>query len=165
LESLGILGPNLLFHIVNFLVLLVLLNRFAYRPILKIFAERQERIREGLAEAEKVREAAAAERARMEAALAEERRQSQERLREAVAQSEQAAMARLAAANSEAERILADAGSQADAMRQQALAGLQQDVADLALLAASKVLGEALDERRHRELVERFLRDQLGEIA
>jgi F-type H+-transporting ATPase subunit b len=166
LEKLGILGPNLLFQIVNFLIILFLLNRYLYQPILKkTFAERQARISEGLAEADRVREAAAAERAKLEAQLAEERRTSQDRLREAVARSEDAARNRLAEANAEADRILAGAKAEAEDLRRQALTGLHGEIADLALLAASKVLQEGLDEPRHRALVDRFLKEQLGEIA
>jgi F-type H+-transporting ATPase subunit b len=162
---LGINIPFLVFHILHFLLVLWLLNRLAYQPILNLFEQRRERIREGLAEAERVREEAAAERSRLEAQIAEERRTSQERLREAVARSEEAAGRRLAEANAEAEQILARARQEAEQARGQALAGLHNDVADLAMLAAGKVLREGLDEARHRALIDRFLREELGGVS
>ncbi len=165
MEKLGILLPNLLFNVINFFIMLWLLNRFLYQPIMKLFNERRERIREGLAEADRVREAAAAERATLEAQIAEERRTSQERLREAVARSEEAAKRRLEEANAQADQILAQARTEAEQTRQQALVGLQGNIADLALAAAGKVLGEGIDESRHRSLVDRFLSEQLGGLA
>lgn len=165
LKSLGILGPNLLFHILNFLVMLWILNRFLYRPILNLFEERRTRISEGLAQSEKVREEAAAERERLLEQLAEERRVSQERLRETVQKSEAAAERRREEARAQAEEILAQANAEADERRRDALVGLHGEIADLALLAAAKVLQEGLDEPRHRALIQRFLEDELGELA
>jgi F-type H+-transporting ATPase subunit b len=165
LSELGIAPNFLIFHITNFLVVLVLLRFLLYQPILGMFERRSERIREGLAEAERVREDAAAERARLEAQLNEERRASQERLREAVARSEEAAEKRLAGANAEAEELLAKARADAEQIRQQALAGLQPEIADLTMRAAAKVLQAEMDRQRHRELIDRFLREELGELA
>lgn len=161
----GINLPLLVWQIVNFLIVLWILNRLLYRPIQNIFEQRRERIAAGLAEAERVREEAASERARLESQLAEERRTSQERLREAVAKSEEAAKRRLEEANAEAERIVGEARREAEQARAQALVGMQGQVADLALLAAAKVLGEGIDESRHRALVDRFLNEQLGGLA
>lgn len=161
----GINLPLLVWQIVNFLIVLWILNRLLYRPIQNIFEQRRERIATGLAEAERVREEAASERARLESQLAEERRTSQERLREAVAKSEEAAKRRLEEANAEAERIVGEARREAEQARAQALVGMQGQVADLALLAAAKVLGEGIDESRHRALVDRFLNEQLGGLA
>ena len=163
--KLGILLPNLIWHTANILIMVWLLNRLLYQPIMNLFAERRARIAEGLAEADRVREAAAAERAQLEAQIAEERRTSQERLREAVARSEEAAKRRLEEANAQAEEILAKARIEAEQTRHEALAGLQGQVADLALAAAAKVLREGIDEAKHRTLVDRFLTEQLGGLA
>jgi len=165
MAGLGINLSLLVFQIVNFLIVLWLLRVFLYQPVTRMFAARRERIQAGLAEAQRVREEAAAERAQFEGQLAEERRTSQERLRDAVARSEEAARRRLDEANAEAEQILTRARAEAEQVRAQALAGLHDQIADLALLAAGKALGEGLDEARHRQLIARFLKDSLGELA
>lgn len=165
MEKLGILLPNLIWYTVNFVFMLWILNRLLYKPILGMLAERQERIRSGLEEAEGVREQAAAERARLEAQIDEERRTSQERLRDAVSRSEEAAKRRLEEANTEAESIVVRARAEAEQIRGQALSGLQTEIADLTVRAASKVLESEVDEARHRQLIQRFLSDQLGELA
>jgi len=165
LSDLGILWPNLLWHIVNFLVMLFLLSRLVYSPVLQLFAKRRERIRVGLAEAERVREEAAQQRSRLEAQIADERRQGQERVRKAVEQSEAAANRRRAEAEAEADGILARARAEAEEVRREALAGLQGEIADLTVRAASKVLESEIDEGRHRALIERFISDELGAMA
>lgn len=165
MKPLGILPWNLAVQILHFLLLMYLLNLLVYKPILRMLEQRKERIRQALEEATRVKDEAAAERARLEAQIGDERRTSQERLREAVARSEEAAERRLGEAKQEAEKILAAARAEAEQTRAQALSGLQGQMADLALAAAAKVLGEGIDENKHRSLVDRFLKEQLGELA
>ena len=165
MEKLGINLNLLLVQIVHFLLLLFILNKLLYKPIFDLFDRRKQRIADGLAEADRVRAEAATERATLEAQIAEERRTSQERLRTAVAQSEEAAKNRLAEAQAEADKLIADARTEAEHTRQQALSGLQSQVADLAMSATAKVLGEAVDEPKHRALIDRFLKTELGELA
>jgi F-type H+-transporting ATPase subunit b len=165
LENLGINGPLLLLQIVHFIIVLFLLNRLLYKPILGVFERRKQRIADGLAEAEKVRVEASAERERLEAQLATERRESQSRLQQAVSASEEAAKRRLDEANAEAADLLTKARAEAEQTRANALSGLQSEIADLALAAASKVLGSAIDEKQHRGLVDGFLQKELGDLA
>jgi len=54
LNSVGILGCNLAWQIAAFLVLILLLRRFAYKPILKMLEERRRQIAQGLADSEKI---------------------------------------------------------------------------------------------------------------
>lgn len=165
MEKLGINGPLLGLQILHFILLLILLRMLLYKPILNMLHKRTEQIRTSLAEADKVRQQAATERAALEAQIAEERRSSQDRLRQAVARGEEAAERRLSEANAEAEQLLLRARTEAEQTRAQALAGMQNDIAELALLAAGKVLGEAIDGPKHRQLVEGFLSQKLGDLA
>lgn len=165
MEKLGINGPLLGLQIVHFILLLILLRMLLFRPILNYMQKRTDQIQSSLAEADKVRQQAATERAALEAQMAEERRSGQDRLRQAVARGEEAAERRLAEANSEAEQLLARARAEAEQTRAQALAGMQNDIAELALMAAGKVLGEAIDAGKHRKLVDGFLTQKLGELA
>jgi F-type H+-transporting ATPase subunit b len=165
MSGLGINLNLLIAQIVNFLVVLFILRLVLYKPVMRMFEERRERIRVGLAEAELAREEAAAERASLEAQLAEERRAGQERLREAVSRGEEASRRRLEEATAEADRIVAQARAEADQARRDALAGLYDEIADLALAAASKSLALGIDEPTHRRLIKRFLDESMGELA
>ena len=165
MEKLGINVYLLGLQILHFVLLLVLLRALLYKPILGFMQKRTEQIRSSMAEADKVRQQAAAERATLESQIAEERRTSQDRLRQAVARGEEAADRRLAEATAEAEQLLARARAEAEQTRAQALAGMQNDIAELALLAAGKVQGEAIDAGKHRKLVDGFLSQKLGELA
>jgi F-type H+-transporting ATPase subunit b len=162
MAGLGINPILLLWYVVNFLIVLLILRVTAYDPLMKMFDERRERIRLSLEEAEEVRRQASEERSMLQAQLEDERRHGQERLREAVSRSQEAAQKLVEEANAEAERIMAQARSDAEQARRQALAGLHDQIAELALAAAAKALGEGIDEATHRRLIDRFLTEWLG---
>lgn len=165
LEKFGINLPFLLTQILHFLILIWVLNKLLFGRIGSMLDERRNRIAEAMAEADRVGQEAASERSRLEAQIAEERREAQTNLRQAVARSEEAAERRKSEAEEEARTILAKARSDAEQSRQQALSGLQGEIAGLALAAAAKVLGEGVDEKQHRSLIDRFLKEELGDLA
>jgi F-type H+-transporting ATPase subunit b len=162
MTALGINLNLLIAQAVNFLVVLILLRLFVYDRLLRMVDERRERIRTGLEEADRVRAEAAVQHRQLERQLEDERRASQEKLRQAVAASEEAARRLLDDATTEAERIVLEARASAENTRRHALAGLHNDMAELALAAAAKALGEGIDAKKHRELIDRFLVEQLG---
>ena len=65
----------------------------------------------------------------------------------------------ISSAQADAQAIRADAQAQMEAERRQMLQDAQQQVAALALLAAAKVSGHAMDQEGDRDLVEDFLRE------
>lgn len=165
LDKFGINLYFLITQILHFLILIWLLNRLLYGRITGMLDERRDKIADAMAEAERVSQSAADERARLEAQIGEERRKAQEQLRVAVLKGNEAAERQLATAQEESQGILAKARDNAESTRQQALNGLQGEIAELALAAAAKVLGEGIDEKKHRSLIERFLKEELGEMA
>ena len=165
MSGLGINLNLLIAQIVNFIIVLLILRFVLYRPMMNMFEQRRERIRTSLEEAERAREEAASERVQFETQLAEERRASQEQLRDAITRGEETARRRLDEANAEAGHILREARAEAEETRREALAGLHDEIADLALEAAAKALGEGIDEATHRRLIDRFLRESLGGLT
>lgn len=166
MEALGVRPVLLVTHIVNFALLLFLLQRFLYRPILNILKERRERIREGLAEAERVKAEAEEQRKQYEEELAQQRQESQRRIQQAMQASEEAKEEILAEARKEAEQIKQRAREEIEYERRQALEQLRSQVADLSLLAAKRVLDGAIDESVQRELIQNFIDEELDrEIA
>ncbi len=161
LVALGINGPFLLTYIVHFLLLVFLLHRFVYRPVLNLLAERRQRIEEGLKAAELAREEAARQRAELEKQLEEERRKAQERVAAATRQAEQLREQILAEARAEAERILAEARERAQQERERMLQDARRQIAELSLLVAQKVVGESLDEQKQHQIIQRFLAGEL----
>jgi F-type H+-transporting ATPase subunit b len=141
----------------NFLVFIALIWTFAFKPISKMLADRKTRIEEGLKDAEQARrdrESAEAERV---AALQEARRESQEILARAQKVAQESREADIAATKAELERMRQRAAADIEAEKQRAIGELRTEVADLALRAASRVVGETMTSEREKRLVEQFL--------
>ncbi len=158
-EQIGVLWGNLLWQMAAFVVLILLLRRFAFGPVVKLLDERANRIRESMEQAEQIRQdnQNAAKRA------AEIIAEAQVQTREMLAQANQMSQRTIAAAQEEArnqrERLLADAHSQIETDTQRAKEELQREVARLAIMAASKVVGRSLDTKDHYRLVDEALAD------
>ncbi len=141
----------------SFVLFLNLIGRFGFDSIEKMLAERRTRIEEGLRDAEqarKDRETAESERARI---VQDARREASDLLARAQKSAQELRDADIAATREELERIRERAAADIDAERQRALADLRAQVADLALAAAGKVVGETMTDARQRRLVEQFL--------
>ncbi len=159
-ETSGGLTINFFWVIVsalNFVVFLAILWTFALKPISAMLAERRTRIEQGLKDAEQARrdrENAEAERL---AALQDARREANEILTRAQKVAQESREADMAATRQELERMRERATADIEAEKQRAIADLRAEVADLALTAAGKVVGESMTAERHRRIVEEFL--------
>jgi F-type H+-transporting ATPase subunit b len=157
MEALGISGFALLAQIVNFIIILFLLNKLAVGPVTRILAERRARIEQGLKDAEQARtDREQAEQERLNA-LQEARREANEILTRAQRVAQETREQDIAATRAELDRMRERATTEIDAEKQRALADLRAEVADLALAAAGKVVGETMTGERQRRLVEEFL--------
>ena len=141
----------------NFVVFLALMWTFAFKPVAKMLGDRQARIEQGLKDAEQARkDRESAEQERL-AALAEARRESNEILTRAQKIAQETRDADIAATRTELERLRSKATEEIEGEKQKALQELRSEVADLALAAAGKVVGESMTDARQRKLVEEFL--------
>jgi len=142
----------------NFLLFLAIIWTFAFKPVSKMLDDRKSRIEQGLKDAEQARrdrESAEAERV---ATVAEARRESNEILARAQRVAQETRDADIAATKQELERLRERAAAEIEAEKTRAITELRAEVADLALQAASRVVGETLTSDRERRLVEEFLR-------
>jgi F-type H+-transporting ATPase subunit b len=154
-----------LVSIVNFLVILYLLRRYLWGPILGVLANRAEKIREGLAMAE----AAKAERERMKAEverlLADARREAQAIAERMTKAAEAAAADIRTQAKAEADRLRERGREDAKQLHDQALAQLRSELAGMVVLAASRVLGRELDPAKHKALIEQSLDEAAPQLT
>ena len=141
----------------NFLIFFALVYLIVLKPVGRMLTERRERIEQGLRDADAARrdrEAAADQR---QAVLAEARREANEILVRAQRLSDETREQGVAQTRTEIERLRAQAVTEIDAERQKALGEVRAQVADLALRAAGKVVGETMTDQRERRLVDEFL--------
>ncbi|HEX5591307.1 MAG TPA: F0F1 ATP synthase subunit B [Candidatus Limnocylindrales bacterium] len=157
--SLVINGFWIIVSAANFLFFLFVIWSLAFRPISSMLATRRERIEQGLKDAEQARrDRESAEQERL-ATLAEARREANDILARAQKVAQETRDADIAATREELDRMRTRAATEIDAEKQRAIADLRAEVADLALAAAGKVVGESMTGDRQRRLVEEFLRE------
>jgi F-type H+-transporting ATPase subunit b len=156
-EAFGVDIWKLGFQIVNFLLLLYLLNRFLFKRVLRMLDDRQSRISQGLEDAETAARDRELARAEREAALAEARREAEAMVQRAAKTAEVTSAEILAEAKASAEQITTRAREEISAEKDRALAEIRGEVADLALEAAGKLVGAEMDAPTQRRLVKQFL--------
>jgi F-type H+-transporting ATPase subunit b len=157
LANLGIDPQLLVAQLVNFFLLLGLLTLVLYKPVTRMLRERSERIAKGLADADLAAKRAAQAEADYQKRLEEARREAQAILTQAREAAEKERQVILASAQAEAHELRARATAEVERERQAALVALRDQVADLAIDAAGRVLGRAVDGPAHRQLVRDFL--------
>lgn len=164
MESLGINLGYLLSQIVNFVLLLVILRMILYKPIVNMLDRRREKITTDLQEADKARSQAEAAKQEYEKQLDEAREERRSILAQATEQAEKMKEDILAEARAEAQEVVAKTEEDVEALRRQTLVGAQDQIVDLAMAAAGKVVGESLDEQAHRRLIQEFIAE-VGDLG
>ena len=157
IEAFDVNVVGLFFQVVNFLLLLYILNRFLFKPLLARMDERSSKIEKGLEDAETAARDRELARAEREAAVAEARKEAAEMIARANKIAEDTRNEILNEARTEAERVTARAREEIVAEKERAMAELRAQVADLALAAAGKLVRSEMDGPTQRRLVEEFL--------
>ncbi len=152
------LNPGLtLWTAITFLVLLVVLSRFAWGPIVKMLNDRERTIREAIESAKKER--AEAERLLVEQkdSLAKAQREAAELAKKNQREVEALRQELTTRARKEADDLVAEARRQIAEEIQKAKAELKNQVADLAIDAAARLVKANLDDKSQRALVEEYI--------
>ena len=153
---LGIVPGIVLAQCLNFLLLILVLRVIAFKPLLKVLDQRKERIAQGLEDAHKAEARLANIEADYSKRMDEARAEGQKTVAELTANAEKQAQAIIAKANEDAARLKVQAQEDALLERNKALADLRSQVVALSMAAANKLVGEAMDEKRQRVLVDEF---------
>ena len=156
MEKLGINPGLLIAQIFNVVLLVWLLTRFLYRPVLNMLNERTRRIQESLKETEQVKEQLARANEDYDQKLAQARQEAAAILAQAQERAKLQEAEIIAQARQEADRIRSDAREQAVQERDGLMRDLKNQMADLVTVTASRVLGEEL-KSNHDQLIEESL--------
>ena len=138
-------------------ILVWVLGKYAWGPILQAVEARESGIQSRLDEAAQRNEEAAKLLAEHREQLADARRQAQELVAEGKAVGENVRREIEEKARAEAQAIVERARSEIERERDQAIEALRKESVDLALAAASRLMQENLDQEKDRQLVERYL--------
>ena len=157
MDELGFNLPVLIAQVVNFFLLLVLLRIFLYKPVLEMLDRRAQRIREGVEAADKSKERASAGEQEVARQLDASREQGQALIAQAQEAANRIQEEARSQARQEGETMLERARTEIQLERDQAIAELRGEFADLTVSAAEKVIGQSLDRQAHRRLIDEVL--------
>ena len=159
LETLGIHFPSLAIYLVNFLIVLVLLYLFAYKPILKLMDQRADRIRESLEAADLARQEAASSQEAIQEQITEARREGQRIMDQTREAADRFRTEEMDKARQEAEAFVERAKADIERERDTAIQEVRASFGDLAITAAERVIRSSLDRRAHESLIAQVLEE------
>jgi F-type H+-transporting ATPase subunit b len=152
----GLLAINgtLIAELIAFLLMLGVLARWVYPPIIRAAEARQKQIADQLAAAERARKDAEEHLREAEAEIKRAREQAGQIIDRANRAAERIQQEAQEKAREEARRIVEAAGRDIDAERQRAIHAIRLQMADLVGAAVGKIVTDSLDGERHRKLIE-----------
>lgn len=156
------INATLIGQMITFALLVWFTMKFVWPPLMQAMEERQKKIADGLAAADKGKHEMELAEKRATALLREAKDQAadivslaQKRANELVEESKQTA-------KQEGERLIVSAKAEIDREIQNTKEGLRQQVSILAVTAAEQILQREVDQKKHREILDEFGK-QLGQ--
>ena len=157
LANLGINPGLMLIWTIAFIVLYTVMTRFIYDPLVNVLNERRNRIAKGLEDAAAAARARENAEAEAESILAQARAEAQKVIDEARGRGEDVAAAVEQDARQAAAKIQSDAQTEAVATRNAELGNLREQVLNISVAVASRILGENITKTKQKALVNSFI--------
>ncbi len=163
MEALGINLGLLIVQLIAFAIVFLTLNAWVYKPMLDMMESRKTKIAQGLEDARVAAEARANAEKEAAKVLAEAQAEASKVVREATERAASAGKDVKAAAEAEAAKAREAAMAEAELERNRILGDLRGQVAALAIAAANKLVGDALDEKKQHALIDEFFSGVKGD--
>jgi F-type H+-transporting ATPase subunit b len=153
-------NPGLIFWtVITFIVLLVILKKVAWKPILSALDQREAAIKESLEKAEKAREEAQKVLDKNQANIAQAEEESKKIIDQSRAYAEKLKDQMMRESKEQAKKIVDDAASEIERKKEAAFNELKNQVAEIAINAAEKILRESLDKESNKKIVDKYISD------
>ncbi|MCL4530985.1 MAG: F0F1 ATP synthase subunit B [Chloroflexi bacterium] len=156
MEALGINLGLLVVQIIAFIIVFLTLQAWVYKPMLNMMESRKKKIAQGMEDARIAADARAAAEKDAAKIVADAQAQAARVVNEATARAEKAAAQVKADADKEIVKLREGAANEAAVERDRILGDLRGQVAALAIAAAQKLIGDAIDEKRQHALIDEF---------
>lgn len=145
--------------VLTFILLLLILKKYAWKPMLKMLEDRENKIKVALYQAEQDQKEAAKLLEEQRALLEKARRDSIELMNETKKSAESTRRELIEHARMEADRILERARHEIDLSKDAAIQEIKQYATEIAILAAQKVVGETLSAEQHLKLIDKYVKE------
>lgn len=150
---------TVIFAIINFCILVVGLKVFLYKPVCNMLDSRKEEVANNLNSAEEAKLEAQKLRDEYAAQIQNARNEAQDIINQAAKIGEQTKADIVNEAREEAARLTAKAQDEIAREKTEALNEIRNEIADLAVLAASKVVGKTINVADHQNMVNNFVKE------
>ena len=141
-KSVVTISWELLFQIINTVILFLVLKKLLFKPVLNIIEKRENMIQDDLATGAKAKNEGIALKKEYEEKVSLAKEEGKEIIKQA-----------------EASSLKSKATKEIAQQKEQAIAEIRNDISDIAILAASKVLEEDIDKSKHEDLIQKFIKE------
>ncbi len=153
------LDPGLfVWTILTFLLLVFILAKFAWKPLLKMLQDREDMVRSSLEDAEKAKSEVERLNEESEAIMAKARSEAQSILADGKVAAEKVKDDIIAKSKEQANKIREDAGNQIQVEKDKAISEIKKEVVNLTLLVAEKLIRKNLSDADNKSLIEESLK-------
>jgi len=157
-----LLSPDsgtLFWTVVTFVLLLLILKKYAWKPILKTLEDRENKIKVALYQAEQDQKDAAKFLEEQKTLLEKAKKDSIQMINDSKKNAEASRKELLEHARNEADRLLERAKQEIELSKDAAILEVKQYATDVAIMAAQKVVGETLSQKQHLKLVDKYVKE------
>ncbi|OGI18773.1 MAG: ATP synthase F0 subunit B [Candidatus Moranbacteria bacterium RIFCSPLOWO2_02_FULL_48_19] len=157
LANLGIDWKLFLAQAVNFLILLFILRRYAYRPMLEFLEKRSDRIEKGLKDAEAATKKLSEMGEKEKKVLKDARHEAKALIEAAEISAKKRDAERLAETELKTKRFLEEVRTKIEDEKKKSIAEVKQEIAEVVALSVEKILKEKVDKAKDREIIEKMI--------
>ena len=154
LKNLGVDGPKLIAQLINFGIVLFVLWRFAYKPVLEMLETRRQKIAKSMDEAEQIKAELAETQAERDKVMAEANQKAEKLIADAKEAAKQVGKAEGERAVKQAEEIIRKAREATEADRERMMAELKAEIGRLVVETTAKVSGKVLTTEDQQRLID-----------
>ncbi len=155
-------GWSTVFQIVNTIILYLVLKKFLFVPVTEFIQGRQDEIQNSYDDADKMNEEAESLKQEYEEKLDNVKEEGQEILIEAQKKADERGSEIIKESKEEASKLKEKAEKDIEFEKKKALNDMKDEISNIAMMAASKVLGNEVDESKNKQLVDDFI-NEVGE--
>jgi len=153
------LDYELLFQLVNTFLVYLLLKKLLFKPVTDLMNSRAAEVENNLSMGEKAKLEGEEYKKQYESKIESAKQESQDIIKQATIRAEQKSEEIVSGAKTEASRLIERAQEEVQRERQKVMNELKNDISSIALLAASKVIEQDLDETKHEKLINDFIKE------
>lgn len=157
LDTLNIQPGAILINLVGFILLLIVANKLVFRPIGTVLTERQADINSTYDQIDADKRQMEALRQDYENRLASIESEAREKIQSAIREAQAARDQIITEATGRSRELVSRAEREAEQERREAMVTLKKQIVDIAMGATEKIIGDGLDEKRQRQLIDNFI--------